>query len=685
VTSPPSRLDRIVTRAKDQGRRVAASVRALGSLRYPGGVDPIEVVDGKAIVRGWARAGTAAITAIVVQVDGEAVALAHTNETDDRARPGIETWLAEIDLPAGKTVDVDAVAVFASGITQRIDRQLVTVPAPPPEPVEELVEAAEVTALPLGRLDHPIDEEVIDPGLLSVRGWAQHEGIARIELDIDGRITTARQMAMPRPDVAEVRDAVHAGFCGFEDVIDLADRLVGDRVTIVAPAVLADGTRELVGEATATVGWQPEVPPVDVHRVDTLRERTAAILKDHRPAASGTRLLVVTHDLGLGGGQLYLHELMLRMLDLREEGEDLRMVVVSQGDGPLRHELEALGIDVHVVFPFPTEPIGYETLMGRLAYLARDMETTAVLVNTAGASIGADLAARLDVPALWAIHESYAPDHFVLAAYGGAAHPSAQDRLDEALTSAAVMIFEADATRELWCSSGDPRRFLHIDYGIDLRDIDAFVEANDVRALRSELGFSDDDVVLLCVGTIEPRKAQASLLRAFARVAPDHPEAVLVLVGDRGDAYGEAVRAYADRLDLGDRLRIEPVVPDCYRWYAAADAFVLASDVESMPRSAIEAMAFGTPAIAADVFGLHDLVEDGVSGFHVEPRDLASLEDALRRFLALDVERRAEMGEHAAAHIRSHHDSRGYARAYRALLAGFAADPHALPEVILGR
>ena len=39
----------------------------------------------------------------------------------------------------------------------------------------------------------------------------------------------------------------------------------------------------------------------------------------------------------------------------------------------------------------------------------------------------------------------------------------------------------------------------------------------------------------------------------------------------------------------------------------------------------------------------------------------------------------------ACAPIRSHHDSRGYARAYRALLAGFAADPHALPEVILGR
>jgi len=247
-----------------------------------------------------------------------------------------------------------------------------------------------------------------------------------------------------------------------------------------------------------------------------------------------------------------------------------------------------------------------------------------------------------------------------------------------------AVIFEADGTRQLYCSHGDARRFVKVDYGIAVDTVDEFQASDDRDARRRDLGWGPDDVVLLCVGTLEPRKAQASLLRAFARVAPDHPEAVLVLVGDRGDPYGEEVRAYAARLDLGDQVRVEPVTPDCYAWYGAADAFVLNSDVESLPRSALEAMAFGLPAIVADVFGLGELVDDGVTGFHVAPRDLASLEGGLRRLLSLDGAERQAMGARAAAHIRAEHDSHGYATAYRRLLDGLAADPTAFPAAILG-
>jgi glycosyltransferase involved in cell wall biosynthesis len=103
-----------------------------------------------------------------------------------------------------------------------------------------------------------------------------------------------------------------------------------------------------------------------------------------------------------------------------------------------------------------------------------------------------------------------------------------------------------------------------------------------------------------------------------------------------------------------------------------------------MPRSVLEAMAFGSPVVATDVFGMNELIEDGETGLLVQPRDLASLERGLRRFLQAGRDERARLAATGEAFVRRHHDSRGYATAYRALLDGFAADPSAFPADLLG-
>lgn len=542
-------------------------------------------------------------------------------------------------------------------------------------------------------LDLPADGSVVAGPLVTVGGWTVVDPIARIEVTVGGVTGSARQMAVPRADVAQQISSPHAAFCGFEHVVDLGAHRPGEAVTIAVTAVAPDGSTEAIG--TTTVRLADAAPAFagdpgddgsgdadsgDAAWIAALRARTDAVAARHRPAGDGVRLLAVTHDLGLGGGQLYLHELLVRLV----EAPDLRALVVSPTDGPLRAELEALGIEVVIAGTYPTDPAAHEQLLRSLAYVAADFGATAVVVNTAGALCGVDLGARLGLPVLWAIHESYAPEHYLLAAFGpGGAHPSAAGRLDEALRSASAVIFEAEATRRLWCTHGDPRRFLWVAYGIELASIDAFRVADDRASRRAALGWDDHDVVLLCVGTIEPRKAQVSLLRAFDRVVADRPDARLVFVGDRGDHYGKELREYAARLGVADRVHVEPVSPDLFEWYAAADAFVLASDVESLPRSVLEAMAFGLPVVVADVFGLHDLIDDGETGLLVPPRDLAALDAALRTLLALDPDERAQLGARGEAHVREAHDSRGYARVYRRLLDGFADDPTALPEVLL--
>jgi D-inositol-3-phosphate glycosyltransferase len=715
-----SRLFRVAERTARNARRVAAAVRALGTPQYPGGVDPITAdtigTERATVVRGWALGAGDDLEAVVVLVDGHAVAVGGRDLTDPRAAAGVVPWRASVPLGPGRHV-VGAVAVFRSGLARVLDDQAVpglaaserpgttaTVAGAAP-PAADDPPAADPrsprddggAAVPQGYLEEPVDGTVVRSPLVTVSGWAAHDPIARIEIEHDGRVEAARQMARPRADVAlQVRTA-HSGFCGFEHVIDLTGTAAGSTVTVTARAVGLDGARSPIGAsriviADAETGGPDEAserepaPRRWVHdpvREAALRVRTDAITARHVPSSDGARIVAVTHDLGLGGGQLYLQELLLRLRDLAPDHAGL---VISPSDGPLRDELEAAGIEVHVVGPYPTEPVPYESLLRHLAFIAGDFGATAVVVNTAGAMCGVDLAARIGVPALWAIHESYAPDQFLLAAFGpDGFHPSAQARLDAAVSSAAALIFEAEATRQLYAGAADPRRLLHIEYGVPVVTIEEHLAAVDRAGLRADQGWDERDVVLLCVGTLEPRKAQGSLLRAFARVASDHPEAVLVLVGDRGDHYGRELRTYAERLDLGDRIRIEPVGPDCYDWYACADAFVLASDLESLPRSVLEAMAFGLPVVVADVFGLSDLVDDGSSGVRFAPRDLAALEAALRAVLERTPDERCAMGARGAERVRADHDSRHYARAYRDLIDGFAADPTALPGRILAR
>ena len=158
-----------------------------------------------------------------------------------------------------------------------------------------------------------------------------------------------------------------------------------------------------------------------------------------------------------------------------------------------------------------------------------------------------------------------------------------------------------------------------------------------------------DTFVLLCVGILEPRKAQASLVESFATVASAFPEAILVLVGDHSSGYSDAVHMQARRLGIASRVRFEQITKDVYRWYGVADALVSASDIESLPRSVLEAMAFGVPVAATEIFGLPELLTDGRTGWLFRDRDLDSLTAVLVRMLSTPVdERRAPVEPHGS-------------------------------------
>lgn len=102
-----------------------------------------------------------------------------------------------------------------------------------------------------------------------------------------------------------------------------------------------------------------------------------------------------------------------------------------------------------------------------------------------------------------------------------------------------------------------------------------------------------------------------------------------------------------DATGLGDRHRLLPPTPDILEWYALADVLVSASDIKSMPRSMMEAMALGVPVLSAAVHGIPSLISDGVNGWLFAPRDMEALVEGMRRVLVLDDSARSAVGEAA--------------------------------------
>jgi glycosyltransferase involved in cell wall biosynthesis len=135
---------------------------------------------------------------------------------------------------------------------------------------------------------------------------------------------------------------------------------------------------------------------------------------------------------------------------------------------------------------------------------------------------------------------------------------------------------------------------------------------------------------IVFLGRLAPKKRVSDLIRAVDRLAADHPDAELVVVGE--GPLEEELRELATELGITDRVTFtgrveEEAIP---RYYASAELFVLPSVWEGHPLTLLEAWAAGRPVIASDVEGIAEFVDHGETGYLVPARDPEALADAIR-------------------------------------------------------
>lgn len=202
-------------------------------------------------------------------------------------------------------------------------------------------------------------------------------------------------------------------------------------------------------------------------------------------------------------------------------------------------------------------------------------------------------------------------------------------------------------------------------------DTNRFTPATRPRGegLRARLGLAEGAFVVGNVARLDSVKNHALLIRAFALLHEQIPEATLVIVGD-GALRGELEASIATlRLDSDVHLLGE--VRDVRAVYRDLDLFVLSSTSEGTSMSILEAMASGVCVVATAVGGNPDLLGLGRYGVLVPPGDAAALAVAMAD-LQRDPTRRQSMATAARKQAVTRHSEDAVIRAYEELYHGWS-------------
>jgi len=146
-------------------------------------------------------------------------------------------------------------------------------------------------------------------------------------------------------------------------------------------------------------------------------------------------------------------------------------------------------------------------------------------------------------------------------------------------------------------------------------DHDQFKPRDKVNS-RKMLDLSEDKVLVLHVGSEEPRKNIPTLIRAFDRFQREMSNAVLIRVGTKTPVTQRLINS----LGLEDKVIYFRNVKDLSYIYSAADLFVFPSSLEGFGLPPIEAMASGCPLIASNSTSIPEVVGD--AGILLDPFDV---------------------------------------------------------------
>ena len=170
-----------------------------------------------------------------------------------------------------------------------------------------------------------------------------------------------------------------------------------------------------------------------------------------------------------------------------------------------------------------------------------------------------------------------------------------------------------------------------------------------------------DRIVVGTVARLSAEKGTSVLIEAAAKICPDFPQALFVVVGD--GPLRSSLEARVRELGMKEQFLFAGERNDVDQIYRSFDVYVLPSFQEGMPMALLEAMAAGLPVVATKVGGVPDLVCDPSVGTLVEPGDPTAIATGIRDLLS-DQSRRERMGSNARRRVETQFSAAAMAQNY---------------------
>jgi glycosyltransferase involved in cell wall biosynthesis len=192
-----------------------------------------------------------------------------------------------------------------------------------------------------------------------------------------------------------------------------------------------------------------------------------------------------------------------------------------------------------------------------------------------------------------------------------------------------VIVAVSQAIKDVLVSDGVlPERIRVVRSGVDP---DRFSEEDRNAPLPEDLTIPSEALLVLNTAALTPHKGQIHLIRAFAEVARQVPQAFLCIAG-QGDLRDE-LAAEIDRLGLRDRAILPGFRQDVGALLANAAVYVMPSVEEGLGTAVLDAFLMQAPVVASRAGGLPEMVEDGRNGLLAAPGDPEGLASCIVQLL----------------------------------------------------
>lgn len=232
----------------------------------------------------------------------------------------------------------------------------------------------------------------------------------------------------------------------------------------------------------------------------------------------------------------------------------------------------------------------------------------------------------------------------------------------------------ASLLRRGWISRQRVRR---VPFGIDT---EKFLP-RDAQVAREKLKIPSGAIVVARVARFDDAKDYPTFLRAAQELVEKDPRVYFLVLGDtrlqissESDGNKRAFHAFlSTHPRLSARLLYLGHQDDVPFYLSAADLLVSSSSSESFPLNVLEAMAMQLPIVTTAVGGVAEIVEEGVTGILVPPKNHRALADGMAALLD-EPQKRQQMGARGRDRVKSFFSLTTYVEQmqieYRNLLQG---------------